>query len=811
MVTATDRSRAGTLLASVGNLGVDLRPLTVIVAPSGWGKTELLESWIAELPAGTPFYRPERDRADWSDALEQWAERLEEPGVAALDDYQDITSAAADTALLRTLQANPHLHLILSGRRFDVLDTPVATLRVDTTVLTRADLGLTEEDVALMLADAQISPSAYMRRALSRADGWERAVQEIVESFSGNSDDAARDRLHTAMHEALSPNASLKVLRLILLTRGTSMAVLSQASELSEAELEQAVISLLEGGLVEERWSGHDLWYTAHPLLLGIPSLVGEKGVLDDEERLALNLESASLASMDPVQALLLLADHGMLEEAGKLGQRYFLPLSDSLRTLKTVFSQVTEEEFAANQALAQLRLFLCFNDPDTSPTALRRWAKGLRERTENEQKVGSPQLGLEDLATSLVTDLVLGSWERVPTASRYLEEALAHHSQTTKWGARTTAPLLYSLLASAGLLTGDQKLAERAATQSRNVARVEANLGAQAEASNTLALIAALQGRGREAHRHLLAAAALTEDPSVKVKGSSKADAGVAEAVLLFGEGKPEEAQAKLAEVEPMLGRGAGLEAYMILGTWVTRLLQGNRAAFNWLRTQLTERSTDWISPKVQSDLVATATDLLIYEGELRLAKELLATAPKVTDQVLLSEARLHCARGKSGQVPQILLNLDRPDASTAVAATAKLFEAAALASEDNVAEALKVLDTVVLSSSDTAATTMLSSIPYQPLLTLGEAAAKAGHPRLLRLVEALPRAYRFETLVPLTSTELEVLQQLSQKKTNREVAEARGVSVNTVKAQTRGIYRKLNVSSRVDMVRVAREKCLT
>ncbi|HTU64578.1 MAG TPA: helix-turn-helix transcriptional regulator [Steroidobacteraceae bacterium] len=54
-----------------------------------------------------------------------------------------------------------------------------------------------------------------------------------------------------------------------------------------------------------------------------------------------------------------------------------------------------------------------------------------------------------------------------------------------------------------------------------------------------------------------------------------------------------------------------------------------------------------------------------------------------------------------------------------------------------------------------------------------------------------------------PLTAVEAAVAEQVCEGKTLAQVARLRGVSVNTVKSQVRQIFRKLNVDSRVGLVR--------
>jgi len=54
-----------------------------------------------------------------------------------------------------------------------------------------------------------------------------------------------------------------------------------------------------------------------------------------------------------------------------------------------------------------------------------------------------------------------------------------------------------------------------------------------------------------------------------------------------------------------------------------------------------------------------------------------------------------------------------------------------------------------------------------------------------------------------PLTQSELAVAEQLCEGRTLAQIASLRGVTVNTVKSQVRQIFRKLDVDTRVALVR--------
>jgi DNA-binding NarL/FixJ family response regulator len=58
-------------------------------------------------------------------------------------------------------------------------------------------------------------------------------------------------------------------------------------------------------------------------------------------------------------------------------------------------------------------------------------------------------------------------------------------------------------------------------------------------------------------------------------------------------------------------------------------------------------------------------------------------------------------------------------------------------------------------------------------------------------------------EPPVPLTTVEAAVAERLCEGRTLAQIAHLRGVSVNTIKTQVRQIFRKLDVDSRVALVR--------
>ena len=58
------------------------------------------------------------------------------------------------------------------------------------------------------------------------------------------------------------------------------------------------------------------------------------------------------------------------------------------------------------------------------------------------------------------------------------------------------------------------------------------------------------------------------------------------------------------------------------------------------------------------------------------------------------------------------------------------------------------------------------------------------------------------------LTKREMEILKQVYQNKTNREIAELFHLSIHTIKAHNSEIYRKLNAKNKLDAILTAIRK---
>jgi LuxR family maltose regulon positive regulatory protein len=207
------------------------RPLTLLVAPAGWGKSTLVAEWLVrdEITAGwvsldgadndpKRFWRYlllAADRAGSAagaaalrsletagsdvlrDVLPTFINALvstEAPLILVLDDYHLVTGVAVHASVAMLLEHSPaQLHLILITRADPPL--PVSRLRVrEQLAELRAEDLRFSADEALEFFGSRLGPQLSRRdalRVLARTEGWAAGLQLAALQLGGQADPAA--------------------------------------------------------------------------------------------------------------------------------------------------------------------------------------------------------------------------------------------------------------------------------------------------------------------------------------------------------------------------------------------------------------------------------------------------------------------------------------------------------------------------------------------------------------------------------------------------------------------------------------------
>src|SRR5687767_4733788 len=182
-------------------------PLTLLVAPAGYGKTTLLEHWLQEDPRPVAWLTvdeldddPERLVAAIAHALDDVAATLadladavelrEEPFVLVLDDLHHLLSREVQGVVMAIADAMPYgSQLVGAGRREP--DLPIGRLRAQGRLfdLRARDLVMTRREAVAMLSLVGIDlepEDIYV--LLERTEGWPAGLYLAALSVDGHQD-----------------------------------------------------------------------------------------------------------------------------------------------------------------------------------------------------------------------------------------------------------------------------------------------------------------------------------------------------------------------------------------------------------------------------------------------------------------------------------------------------------------------------------------------------------------------------------------------------------------------------------------------
>ena len=823
------------LVERLGTPGVDLAPLTVLSAPAGYGKTELLRQWTASLPEGVPLLRLSaadleeplslwKQVADFSFKLQgspqrsssiaaarerglQWVEGLIEPVVVVLDDYEQITNPDLDDRLLRVFMSSEHIHLVMSGRRFASFDTPLVTSQVDSKVLFARDLAFTPEEVAALPGFSQLSAAGgEALELITEIGGWPLATSSILQGTCDGADDLGwalfLERIDAA---SLTVEAS-RVFSTIAAVGGTSAVVLLEATGLPPANLQQCLVELSSRGLVERRWVRGGGIYVPHRGLKHTLTRFQE-AFLDDEDVARIRLLHArDLAEHDPTDALVLLLENGQLDEAETLAIRFFSRITSAPGPVVRKLEQIPQSDLAGLPTLLALLMLLQLNDASVPLDQVRSIATRVADAvySANGAKLGDADA--VHLTYLVAAERILGHWEKASTLAEQLELRLSQHRHRTYWGTASELPLMYAVASLTGILTGDYELAERTSSRSLRVATDELVPAVQAATLERLALLHAMQVNPEEAARYLKRADAIRTSAEASTVEIDLINGTIARAmVALFG-GKNQEAAQFLTSIEHLLPRMEQWALFAVIESWVLRSSRGSRPALEKLRWRLQERADPRLSGYTEGLLAATMANLAMHDSNLLAAQAVLEVPLEQTRDVILAKGRLAFHQGQPLEAIRTTEQLLEAGSTGLHAQSAMLLGAAAFFTAGDQGTALSLLRGVDLRAGRGQVQMILPTIPYGVLHGLAEAAHHKGDSRLIELIEAVPARYRSRTIEPLTTRERAIVQAVGNASTINKAAVELSLSPNTVKAHLRQIYSKLDVTSKADMLSVAR-----
>ncbi|GAA4417876.1 hypothetical protein GCM10023169_06800 [Georgenia halophila] len=772
------------------DLLADQAPLTVVRAPTGYGKTILLDTWLEEDPPAGQVVRlaltPQCDDVEhfWyllDTALAGVSSAAREPGRSArtrvlrrlahqetpltlvIDDYHRAAGSGPDEDLLELVRHNDRLCLVIATRSTRPIET-TGSLAVDVNLVCPHRLGLRPDQVRVLAEGLGVDlVEGEAERLVTGFAGWPAVIRSVLTRLgtAGGtvSPEVADDYIVNVWRDLRDPGLQ----SFLLCTAVPDSFDAELAEALAPAEHALSLLhAMRSSGLLEERLHGGRYIYSYPPLVR--EALVRAFAETRPAELRGVHARVMELARRrgDVVQALF----HAVA--AGEYATAELL-MENGWHDLVTIHREAlvrAARAIPADVAERRPRFRIAKEDLDAAPADVRpphqRWHAG---------------------------DLRGVTAEFAPSRAGTDETTFA----LLQWG-------------TAAVLTGDWSAALYAFGRARTLAQ-------QVDERSSVVAIATLGLAGAHATAgDVDLAAAWLRDGVLERSDDPPAVAGVIEAwgatirtLVALDQLAPDDESGVGAVVER--SRRDEVWALGVLVTASHAVTVGGPVEAVRQAAQL--RAARHYVPRgrfTEASLHAGEVDVLLTGGLLEQAREVARDLP-VTAVSLDSHARIALAGGAFRDAAQRARSgLGHPGLSRRVSMKLRLVLAAAHhALGEQAAAGAAFMEAVRIAQA---------SGQRRPLLVMDHAvftALAGGDERVLALwPEAhrpAERVARAEVAGLLTPRELEVLRVLRQHSGAVPVAEALGLSVNTVKSHLRSVYAKLGVASRSAALRRAAE----
>jgi len=841
------------------------QPVTVIRAGAGWGKTMLASSWAAAQPISAGWLaldahdndvqifwsyvlealraagalRPDNPLADLRTIPADKAQRvscfaagfgrLSAPTVLVLDDFQEVNDPTVIAELAELLRRPPPpLHLILNTRSEPLL--PLHRLRAtgELTDISAADLAFTVEEAAELLDRHDLTLSVEdVAALLHRTEGWPAGLQlaadflaapggpRPVAEFTGD----VRPVDQYVVHEVLAAHPP-HLRRFLFMTSicGNLCGDLADAVTLQTdgrrtlEELERVNGFVVRLGAKPERYRYHPLLRDVlrHRLLTELPTIVPEL------HRRAARWNAAHQLIFEALNHAVAAQDWPYL---GELVVTHAAPLilSANRSAFMKILSRVPPEELYSTAELMLCGALVLFDagDLDAIPDRLAGALRMLAGRSDEDRLPAEiPIRALQGTVHRVVGDM-----------PALITEATLLLATVSKVRAARLRPVMqYRAIALAdkgiGLfLTGRADHAGRYLWAASTAARASAVELVEIDAIGHLALLEAMRGSVTESARWAGYARDLAER-----RGWVDAPQYIAARLArgLVGIERNELARAHLAlrhDLRTHRSEPEAADRLIWLGARARLALAQSEPAR--ARTLLEEagrqRARRLRAPAVDRWLLLTESEVDLQTGllervEARYAALASTEEPTFPEQVC--RARAAFAARDLQRAEDLLAGTSRAMSETVATVTARILTALIA---DARGHGLEVIDAL--------AAALALAEPEgirRPFLALagGRLDGLLGRQSLLShrnndFITDIRNAMRAgdrraQPSYPagdLSLREAEVLQYLPTMLTAGEIAVELGVSINTVKAHMRSIYRKLDVGRRREAVVRAHE----
>jgi LuxR family maltose regulon positive regulatory protein len=834
-------------------------PVTLIGAGAGWGKTMLVSAWarsarfpvawlsldrhdndpqifwayvVATLrsaglitednPLATVTTVPADDR-ERIRTLAAGLSLLPDPSVLIIDDFHEIDDPAVLAEMGELLRNPPEpVRMILMSRIQPALNLQRLRAADLVTDIRATDLAFTEVEAAAIARSHGLSLTATdLATLVDRTEGWAIGLHLGAGFLAGDPARAAADfagdgrGVHDYLTDEVLAGRNRRQRRFLLYTSICERICAGLADAITTSHDGQRLLEEIEHqNDFVIRLGDRPHWFRYHHLLrdaLGHRLHVESPTVVAELHRRAARWHADNDSVMEAVTHAVSARDWPYI---GKLvtGQAAPLILSAHRPALVKLLRQVPADKLGTTAELMICAAVLLFHDGDYEaiPARLDHARRLLRRRPGDEHR----PVELMRLTLQLAADRAVGDMPAVRAGCTELLALLVTDSSTSGPAATQQRAIALNNRGLAHLWTGDIEAAVRDLSASASASRAAGLQLAEINAAGHLALLEVMCGSVAEAARLATTAREMATERGWQSTVQSVAahlamvlvhlergELSEADDVLQVGvrahNSEPEAAQRVVllgAQARLAVTRGEPAKAHMFLEA--ARANRSARTRIPWLDR--------WLRIiEIEADLAAGRTPATPAGST--------GTTPDLAEQVVL--ARIALAHKDVRRAGQLLATRPVTRVHTAATVEADLLIALIADGRGHAGRAGELLsDALHLAGREKIRRPFLVHADGRLddlLHRLRPAHPEDDHVTFLEELRAGIRATRKTSTAAdvISEREADVLLFLPTMLSAAEIATNLGISVNTVKAHMRAIYRKLGVTRRSDAVAHARD----
>lgn len=758
--------------------------LAVVHGPAGSGKTVLLAQWV----------HSRREPATWADAGGLDAIAAEpsaatpsagRPGHGILVvDAADELGDAVVARLMRALERNPSLRIVVATRSADVAARLARATDVTVLVIDADELRVTEEELVVA---APTLPEQRRTRLLAETHGLQVAVRDALEGTTGRTVDRFRARLLARMPARPAGYAdALARLGVVREVNGRVATLIGVAPEwLALAE---------EDGL---GWQD-DGWLQVSPFAAAVLAPLADALPAKTQQTIRRAALTGGLMERRPLEALRLAIALGDLDAATDIVIEHGVHFLSESRGIREAFAVIPVSGLQQHPMLMLLAAQALNLERSTRLRGLQMFGQVIVSMLVRSDRVDRRDaVMLRSIAATLMrfTPLADQALPQVRKAVAAIDTLEPEQRESIVVG----GAYLTTHLALTAMYSGDEELAdemfERAYSSMRERQR--------AEMVDALSLWAAHRAfHGDLPHgRELATLSDESEWPDGWRTGLQVQGLRLAQAILALEEGDIGETDARLHSCGPIEDLLEHWSTFAIVRAWRDAVVGEPGAGRLRLQAVRRHRSRTPTTSVAKSWLDAAESLLTLMAGDLGAAHRLAAAAAKRSPTGVVALVRVHVATGADAEALVVLRRLaavermplrDRVEADLLTALVADRSGAP----HDADSAMVRVIEDLTRTGL------------RMPLVALSD----ADRERAARIVDRLGRAdlvaFVQQTRPPrpvqrivvprLTKREQALLATLHEHASVAGLAGHLHVSPNTVKAQLRSLYRKLDVHAR-------------